>query len=115
MLFAYMACFSFAYDWLDAATGALILFGAVQVTMFAAGLRGRERLSASAWAGGMARSMLWRTSKPCRSAPTIEAAAGDADRTDELGGGGGFFLCKLPLLLLLKHSLPDHVIGFVSS
>ncbi|MEJ2516019.1 MAG: EamA family transporter, partial [Gammaproteobacteria bacterium] len=35
MLFAYVAFFSFAYLSLDAGTGALILFGAVQLTMFA--------------------------------------------------------------------------------
>ena len=38
MLFAYMVFFSFAYLTLGAGTGALILFGAVQVTMFLAAL-----------------------------------------------------------------------------
>jgi drug/metabolite transporter (DMT)-like permease len=76
MLFAYMACFSFAYDWLDAATGALILFGAVQVTMFAAGLRGRERLSASAWAGVAAAVLgLVYLVSPGLSAPAPQGAA----------------------------------------
>ena len=42
MLFAYVAFFSFAYVTLSAGTGALILFGAVQVTMFGAGLRSGE-------------------------------------------------------------------------
>jgi len=37
-LFAYAAAFSFAYASLPAATGALLLFGAVQATMIAAGL-----------------------------------------------------------------------------
>ena len=43
-LFGYAALFSFAYLSLTAATGALLLFGAVQVTMIALGLRGGERL-----------------------------------------------------------------------
>lgn len=43
-LFAYAALFSFAYLSLPAATGALLLFGAVQVTMIALGLRSGERL-----------------------------------------------------------------------
>ena len=44
MLFAYAACFSFAYRDLTAATGALLLFGAVQLTMTAYGLFSGERL-----------------------------------------------------------------------
>lgn len=44
-LFAYMACFSFAYQYLTAGTGALILFGAVQLTMIGADLVAGERLS----------------------------------------------------------------------
>jgi drug/metabolite transporter (DMT)-like permease len=43
-LFAYAALFSFAYLSLTAATGALLLFGAVQVTMIALGIRAGERL-----------------------------------------------------------------------
>ena len=43
-LFAYAATFSFAYLSLTAATGALLLFGAVQVTMIGSGLRHGERL-----------------------------------------------------------------------
>lgn len=44
-LFAYAAGFSFAYIDLSAATGALLLFGAVQVTMIGYGLFSGERLS----------------------------------------------------------------------
>jgi drug/metabolite transporter (DMT)-like permease len=43
-LFGYAALFSFAYLSLTAATGALLLFGAVQVTMIGLGLRRGERL-----------------------------------------------------------------------
>lgn len=44
-LFAYAACFSFAYRSLTAATGALLLFGAVQATMIGRGLWIGERLA----------------------------------------------------------------------
>ena len=44
-LFAYAACFSYAYISLSVATGALLLFGAVQATMIGYGLWRSERLS----------------------------------------------------------------------
>ncbi len=44
MLFVYAACFSFAYVSLTAATGALLLFGAVQITMIGYGIWKGERL-----------------------------------------------------------------------
>ena len=43
-LFVYAACFSYAYLSLPAATGALLLFGAVQATMIGYGLWRGERL-----------------------------------------------------------------------
>jgi drug/metabolite transporter (DMT)-like permease len=43
-LFVYAACFSFAYVSLPAATGALLLFGAVQATMIGHGIWTGERL-----------------------------------------------------------------------
>ena len=45
-LFAYAAGFSFAYLSLPTATGALLLFGAVQTTMIGAGIHAGERLYA---------------------------------------------------------------------
>jgi len=51
MLFVYVAFFSFAYVSLPAGTGALILFGAVQLTMLGAGLRSGERFALVAWVG----------------------------------------------------------------
>jgi drug/metabolite transporter (DMT)-like permease len=51
MLFLYAIAFSFAYLTLDAGTGALVLFGAVQTTMIAAGLKGGERPHALEWLG----------------------------------------------------------------
>lgn len=50
-LFAYAALFSFAYLRLGAGLGALLLFGAVQVTMIAGGVLRGERPRALEWAG----------------------------------------------------------------
>jgi drug/metabolite transporter (DMT)-like permease len=51
MLFAYMIFFSFAYLSLSAGTGALLLFGAVQLTMILAALRAGERFTPGSWGG----------------------------------------------------------------
>jgi drug/metabolite transporter (DMT)-like permease len=50
-LFAYAACFSFAYLGLTAGTGALILFGSVQMTMIAVTIIRGELPSALEWLG----------------------------------------------------------------
>jgi drug/metabolite transporter (DMT)-like permease len=50
-LFAYAACFSFAYATLSTATGALLLFGAVQATMIGYGIWTGERLHVLQLAG----------------------------------------------------------------
>ncbi|NVK29948.1 MAG: DMT family transporter [Gammaproteobacteria bacterium] len=50
-LFIYAACFSFAYGDLTTATGALLLFGAVQTTMIGYGLWRGERLNSRQWLG----------------------------------------------------------------
>ena len=50
-LAAYMVGFSYAYVNLDAGLGALILFGTVQVVMFAAAAFSGERLSVYRWLG----------------------------------------------------------------
>ena len=51
MLFAYAACFSFAYVQLSAGVGALLLFGAVQLTMLLGSFIGGERLGLQAILG----------------------------------------------------------------
>lgn len=51
-LFVYMFGFSLAYLTLDAGVGALILFGMVQITMFAGGFWGGERPPLLRWIGG---------------------------------------------------------------
>lgn len=50
-LFSYAAAFSFAYVSLTAASGALLLFGAVQATMIGVGLFQGERLRGVQWLG----------------------------------------------------------------
>jgi drug/metabolite transporter (DMT)-like permease len=50
-LYLYMVFFAFAYLSLSAGTGALILFGAVQLTMFTVALRSGEHFSAVSWTG----------------------------------------------------------------
>jgi drug/metabolite transporter (DMT)-like permease len=75
-LFAYAAAFSFAYRQLTAATGALLLFGAVQTAMLSWGLATGERLRTLQIAGlliavgGLVYMLL-----PGLSAPPIEGAA----------------------------------------
>ncbi|HQU68389.1 MAG TPA: DMT family transporter [Albidovulum sp.] len=54
-LLVYLFGFSLAYGALDAGTGALILFGMVQITMFAGALMRREAVPGRRWVGaGMA-------------------------------------------------------------
>ncbi len=50
-LLLYAVAFSYAYVTLDAGLGALILFGGVQITMFAGALLGGERPSVARWFG----------------------------------------------------------------
>ncbi len=75
-LFVYAAAFSYAYVSLPAATGALLLFGAVQATMIGYGLRAGETLGMRQSAGlvcafiGLAGLLL-----PGLSAPPLPAAA----------------------------------------
>jgi len=52
-LFGYAIAFSFAYVTLGASTGALILFGAVQMTMIGVGLARGERLGVLQWTGAL--------------------------------------------------------------
>ena len=50
-LLLYMAAFSLSYVGIDTGIGALILFGCVQITMFAGALMGGERPPLTRWAG----------------------------------------------------------------
>jgi drug/metabolite transporter (DMT)-like permease len=79
MLAVYLVFFSFAYVGLTAGTGALILFGAVQLTMFGTALRAGERFPPLAWVGlAAAAAGLVILVAPGVSAPRPWPAAGMA-------------------------------------
>ncbi|UGS90465.1 DMT family transporter [Ralstonia wenshanensis] len=122
MLFVYVVFFSFAYLTLSAGTGALILFGAVQLTMLAAGLRAGERFEALGWAGfALAAGGLVYLVSPGVTAPTplgaaLMTVAGIAWGVYSLRGRGldnplaataGNFLRAAPMALALSMLLYD--------
>lgn len=83
-LWLYAAGFSLAYVGMPAATGALILFGSVQITMTSWGLLRGERFVASQWAGyllaitGLLWLLLPGASAPPLGSALLMAAAGAA-------------------------------------
>jgi drug/metabolite transporter (DMT)-like permease len=116
MLFAYVAAFSFAYLTLAAGTGALILFGAVQLTMFAAGLRAGERFGLAGWLGlllaaaGLLVLVLPGVAAPSPFGAALMAVAGIAwglyslrgrGVPDPLGASTANFVRALPMAILL--------------
>jgi drug/metabolite transporter (DMT)-like permease len=117
LLFGYMAFFSFAYLSLSAGTGALLLFGAVQLTMFAVALRRGERFAPLAWAGlALAFGGLVYLVAPGLTAPNplgalLMAIAGVAwggyslrgrAATDPLAATANNFIAALPFALLVS-------------
>ena len=75
-LFAYAIAFSLAYLALDAGIGALVLFGAVQITMVAGGLVAGRRPTLAEVAGmALALGGLALLTLPGRAAPPLAAAA----------------------------------------
>ncbi len=123
MLFIYMAFFSFAYVSLSAGTGALILFGAVQLTMFIVALRGGEHFSLLSWAGlAVAILGLIYLLSPGIAAPDplgaiLMAIAGISWGYYSLSGRGSAnplhgtarnFVCSVPLVVMVSlYFLPD--------
>ena len=116
-LFAYAACFSFAYTHLTAATGALLLFGAVQASMIGYGLYKGERLRAQQMLGllcalgGLVGLVLPGLSAPPLMSAALMIAAGVAWGVYSLRGRGagdatavtaGNFLRAVPFALLLS-------------
>ena len=93
-LFAYAAAFSFAYLSLSAATGALLLFGAVHATMISVGVWRGERLRA--WQtlglfcalGGLLGLLLPGLSAPPLQGAVLMLAAGAAWAVYSLRGKG---------------------------
>jgi drug/metabolite transporter (DMT)-like permease len=77
VLFVYAFPFAFAYARLTTGTGALVLFGTVQITMIAAGLRAGERPSASEWLGLAAASagLVWLVMPGLSTSPSTTGVA----------------------------------------
>jgi drug/metabolite transporter (DMT)-like permease len=116
LLFAYVALFSFAYVSLAAGTGALVLFGAVQLTMLGTGLWRGERFAASGWLGlALALAGLAVLLRPGAAAPSpggtvLMAGAGVAwgayslrgrGTADPLAATAASFIRAAPLGILL--------------
>lgn len=114
-LFAYAALFSFAYQLLSAATGALVLFGAVQLTMLGAGLRAGERFMPLGWfgfalaVGGLVYLVSPGLTAPPAAGTVLMIGAGIAwgvyslrgrGTNDPLAATAGNFLRATPLALL---------------
>jgi drug/metabolite transporter (DMT)-like permease len=119
-LFAYAAAFSFAYIKLDAGAGALILFGAVQLSMLAWGLYRGERLGLKGCCGmlvafaGLLALLLPGASRPPIGAALLMLLAGGAwamysllgrGVQDPLAATAGNFLRAAPLALVLSALL----------
>lgn len=123
-LFVYAAAFSFAYINLDAGAGALILFGAVQLSMLAWGLYRGERLNLKGSIGllvafaGLLILLLPGASKPPTAAALLMLVAGIAwgiysllgrGVNDPLAATAGNFMRTVPLTLLLSALLIGQV------
>ncbi len=116
-LFAYAACFSFAYASLPTGVGALLLFGAVQATMIGYGIWSGERLRLPQLAGlalafsGLAGLLLPGVSAPPLGGSVLMLVAGLSWGIYSLRGKGagdptqvtaGNFLRAAPLALALS-------------
>lgn len=116
VLFAYAYPFSYAYGLLTTGTGALILFGAVQVTMMLAALVGGERPHAKQWVGlGLAIAGLVYLVLPGLTAPSplgalLMAVSGIAwgiyslrgRGADPLAQNAGNFVRAIPMALVVS-------------
>jgi len=115
MLFAYALCFSFSYIELSAGTGALILFGAVQLTMILFGSAMGERHGRTVWIGiiaafgGLAYLLMPSVSAPPLISALLMALAGIAwgiytirgkTSVDPLSDTGLNFVATIPLSVL---------------
>jgi drug/metabolite transporter (DMT)-like permease len=127
-LAVYLSGFTYAYRWLPAGTGALLLFGAVQLTMFAAALRGGERLRWVGWlgvalaVGGLCYLMAPGVTAPDPIGAGLMIAAGVAWGVYSLRGRGAVdplrataanFIGAVPMVALvgLFASTAHHVTG----
>ena len=116
MLFLYAITFSFAYITLDTGTGALILFGSVQITMILLSLLSGTRLHISEWTGitvaftGFIYLILPGVTRPSATGFLLMTVAGIAWGIYTLKGRGSTsplmdtahnFLRTVPLVLIL--------------
>jgi len=116
MLFVYAVAFSFAYVSLDTGTGALILFGSVQITMILLSLVSGNRLHLSEWVGviiaftGFVYLVLPEVTSPSVMGFLLMIAAGIAWGMYTLKGRGSDhplkdtaynFLRTIPLVIIL--------------
>ena len=123
-LFAYAPAFSFAYVRIGAAAGALLLFGAVQLTMVGWGIARGERPSPRVWLGagvaaaGLGWLMLPSVARPDPLGSGLMILAGIswgayslAGRTasDALASNARSFLWTIPPALLLEAIAAPHV------
>lgn len=124
MLFLYAVSFSFAYITLHTGTGALILFGAVQITMILAGLLSGERLHGMEWTGvvsafaGFVYLVLPGVTAPSLSGFLLMTLAGVAWGIYTLKGRGssnpladtaGNFVRTVPLIIVLALIAVRHM------
>lgn len=115
-LFAYAICFSLAYLDLTAGTGALILFGSVQLTMIAVSLVRGERPAVLEWLGlvvalaGLVYLVLPGLASPPLYASLLMAAAGAAwgfytlrgkGSVDPLADTTGNFVRSVPMIAIV--------------
>ena len=122
-LFGYAAGFSFAYVSLPAATGALLLFGAVQATMIGYGIWSGERLARQQLAGlvlagaGVVGLMLPGLAAPPLAGAALMLAAGAAWGIYSIRGKragdptqvtAGNFLRAVPVALALSALMWQH-------
>ena len=115
-LMAYMLGFSFAYVALDAGVGALILFGGVQVTMFAGALIAGERPPPLRWIGAFVAfgGLIWLLWPGAVGAPPlgpslmmgvaavawgIYSLAGRGVK-DPMAETGANFICAMPIAMI---------------
>jgi len=123
-LFAYAAGFSFAYVSLPAATGALLLFGAVQATMIGHGIWSGERFQRLQLVGlvlalaGLVGLLLPGLSAPPLPGSLLMLGAGVAWGIYSLRGKGagdpirvtaGNFLRAVPIAVVLSVLMYDHL------
>jgi drug/metabolite transporter (DMT)-like permease len=123
MLFAYAAFFSFAYRDLTAATGALLLFGAVQLTMMAWGLWQGERIAGmrlvglAIAVGGLVVLLLPGLAAPPPLAAALMLGAGAAwgvysllgkGAGEPIAATGGNFLRSVLILTAVGHETVDY-------